>query len=107
MSFDNKKISIEFKKLNTNDIDQIEQDWLALQANSNCHFFLTWDWVGAWLKQLTGSFYLLSGSLEGHVVALAIIVENERKVLGFYPIKQWWLNRSGNEKFDQCYNMTA
>jgi len=103
VTLDNKKLNIELRKLNVNDIEQIELDWLALQSNSNCHFFLTWDWIGAWLKQLTRSFYLLSASLEGKIVALAIIVENKRKVFGCYTIKQWWLNRTGNEGIDQCW----
>jgi len=103
VTFESNKLDIEFKKLNSNDIDQIEKDWLILQSNSNCHFFLTWDWFGAWLRQVTGSFYLLSASIEGHLVALAVIVENKRKIMGLYPIKQWWLNRTGNEEYDQCW----
>lgn len=32
--------------------NDLEQDWLALQARADCSYFQSWGWVGTWLKQV-------------------------------------------------------
>jgi len=96
-------INIELHLSNQTDIQEVEQQWLELQGRSTCHFFLTWDWIGPWIKQTKGPFYILKALRLGRVVALAFIFEKKRKSLGFYPVNQWWLNRTGDEQYDQSW----
>lgn len=85
------------------DIDVLASDWLKLERVSNCSFFLTWTWIGNWLKQIDLPFYLVQASINKEIVGLGIIVKSKRKVFGLFDVEQWWLNRTGQEKFDQCW----
>jgi CelD/BcsL family acetyltransferase involved in cellulose biosynthesis len=96
-------ITVEIHHSNQTDIQEIEDQWLELQLRSTCHFFLSWDWIGPWIKQCKGPFYIIKAYCSGQVVALAFIFEKKRKFLGFYSVNQWWLNRTGDEKYDQVW----
>ena len=88
------------------DLSSVEVQWLALEKQSNCSFFLTWAWIGPWLTQLLikqQSFDLLCAKQGNNIVGLSIIVKKSRKVFGLFTVNQWWLNRSGDELLDQCW----
>jgi CelD/BcsL family acetyltransferase involved in cellulose biosynthesis len=97
------RIKVELHLLNHDDIKAIELEWLELELRASCHFFLTWDWIGAWIKKTQGPFYILKATRSGQVVALAFIFEKKRKALSIYPVTQWWLNRTGDDKYDQTW----
>jgi len=97
------KIKVELHLLNHDDIKAIELEWLELELRASCYFFLTWDWIGAWIKETQGPFYILKATRSGQVVALAFIFEKKRKALSIYPVTQWWLNRTGDDKYDQTW----
>lgn len=84
-------------------IDELASAWLLLEARSNASFFLSWTWIGKWLKQLSMPYYVLKATLDDEIVGLSIIVKNTRYMFGFLPVQQWWINRSGDEAFDQCW----
>lgn len=88
------------------DFSSLESDWLALEVLTDSSFFLTWSWIGNWLKQCIineQAFYVLQAHRNNGLVGLAIIIKQQRKVFGVFPVKQWWLNRSGVEILDQCW----
>ena len=85
------------------DLDTLAADWLTLEKQGNRSFFLTWAWIGNWLKTFTGKYYLLKATSDKQTVGLSIIVKTKRKVFGFIPVEQWWLNRTGEQCFDQCW----
>lgn len=33
--------------------DELESDWLDLQQRSDCSFFMSWGWIGAWLDAVS------------------------------------------------------
>lgn len=84
-------------------IENLASDWLLLESKSNCSFYLTWAWIGFWLEQVSLPFFVLKGTQGTNIVALSIIFKKTRKVLGFIPIEQWWINRTGQEAYDQCW----
>ena len=84
-------------------IPNIETDWRELEAKAQCHYFLTWDWLGAWVKECQGDCYLLKATLSGRVVGLSFVFSNTRRVFKCYAITQWWLNRTGHEQYDQAW----
>jgi CelD/BcsL family acetyltransferase involved in cellulose biosynthesis len=96
-------IKVEMTYSSANCVNELEIIWLDLQRRSNCHYFLTWDWFGSWLQQVKQPFYLLKATINNQVMALAVIFEKERKVLGLRSTTQWWLNRTGEEELDQSW----
>jgi len=96
-------VKIEIVYSNSNHINELEAIWLDLQERSDCHYFLTWGWLGSWLKQVKQPFHLLQAKIQNQIVGLAVIFEKERKVFGLLHKTQWWLNRTGDEKFDQSW----
>jgi hypothetical protein len=97
------KIKVNLIPLVNDDLLGVERDWITLQANSNCPYYLTWNWIGSWVKQCEAPIYLLKASIDEQVVGLAFIFKKKRRVLGFYPVTQWWLNRTGDDKYDQVW----
>jgi len=97
------KIKVDLIPIVNDDFLGIERDWVALQELSNCHYYLTWNWIGSWIKQCEAPIYLLKASLNDQVVGLAFIFEKKRRVFGIYPVTQWWLNRTGDDKYDQVW----
>jgi CelD/BcsL family acetyltransferase involved in cellulose biosynthesis len=86
---------------NTSHINELEATWLDVQERSDCHYFLTWNWFGSWLKQVKQPFYVLQANINNQVVGLAVIFEKKRKVMRVSSKTQWWLNRTGDDAFDQ------
>lgn len=35
------------------DAKQLESEWLALQQQSDCSYFQSWNWIGTWLEQIS------------------------------------------------------
>ena len=103
MATNQNEIKVELHLLNHSDIKAIEREWLELELRTSCHIFLSWDWIGPWIQQSEGPFYIIKALRSEQVVALAFIFERERKAFGFYPVSQWWLNRTGDDKYDQVW----
>jgi len=97
------KIKVELHLLNHTDIKDVERQWLELELRSTCQFFLSWAWIGPWIKQSEGPFYIIKAVRSEQVVGLAFIFEKKRKALGCYPVTQWWLNRTGDDRHDQIW----
>ena len=81
----------------------IATKWKALEVNSYNSIFLSWTWIGNWLELVNENIYLIEASEKNKVVGLGFLVERSRKVFGFYPIKQWFLHRTGNPLQDQIW----
>lgn len=84
-------------------LDELSKQWQLLEQASNNHFFLSWQWIGQWLKALPFEYFIVQASVGDEVVGLGIVVENTRKSLLLFPIKQWWLHRTGDQQYDQCW----
>jgi CelD/BcsL family acetyltransferase involved in cellulose biosynthesis len=97
------QINVTLIPITVGDLLAIETDWRALEVNAQCHYFLTWDWLGAWVKQSRGNCYLLKATVAERVVGLSFIFANTRRVFKCYGISQWWLNRTGIEQYDQAW----
>lgn len=85
------------------DLETLESWWRALESRSNNHFFLSWVWVGSWLRCYSPSFRLLKGEKNGQIVLLAIWVESQCRIKGLIPVAQWQLHRTGNPAQDQVW----
>jgi CelD/BcsL family acetyltransferase involved in cellulose biosynthesis len=59
---------------------EVERLWRSLEARSDASFFLSWQWIGTWLRTLCPlpRARLLSVRAEGEIIALGIMVEQRR-----------------------------
>ena len=81
----------------------IAQKWQDLEQRANCSVFLSWLWIGNWLDLNASAIFIIESYQEDKIVGLGFFTENTRNALGFYPVKQWWLHRTGNPKQDQIW----
>lgn len=98
-----KNIKIQIEVLRS--IDQIKDTWNYIDSNAEENFFLSWNWINAWLTSTINKFDLIvvTAYQTDKPIGIAIFTEigsTRHKVL---PTKQWWLNKTGNEKYDQTW----
>ena len=58
--------------------ETIEHEWRAIEALADCSFFLSWSWIGAWLRLVAPhtSLLLYECRQADDLVALGIVSEN-------------------------------
>lgn len=82
----------------------LEAQWRTLEAESNCSFFVSWSWIGPWLRltQRNSSLFVYECYEGSELVALAIIADysiRRRKLLRSRTIALNEVRRSG---LDMC-----
>jgi len=82
------------------DIDQLEVEWQDLQRRADGSFFLSWSWIGSWLRALKIRPFVLEGRFAGRVVALALLVPARMKRHGWLKVDTLFLNQSGDANID-------
>lgn len=82
---------------------ELEQEWRGLEAVSEASFFLTWEWVGLWLRMLPqGVCRRLARVREGsRTVGLAILCEGVRRRSGFVTSRALFLHTTGQPELDE------
>ncbi len=63
----------------------LAQLWRELEARSDCHFFLSWDWIGCWVAEIGQPVSVLIGRSSGKVMVLGLLVSSLRP--GRLPMK--------------------
>jgi CelD/BcsL family acetyltransferase involved in cellulose biosynthesis len=84
------------------DIDLLEANWLAIDQQGNHSFFTSWNWIGSWLRSLPtyNEQFLLRATLDQETIGLAIITPKAAHFRHAVPIRQAWLNATGNPAYD-------
>lgn len=85
------------------DIGQLAHEWRDLESRSDSHsFFLSWHWIGSWLRCLPESVtpLVLRISSGSQTFGLAIIVQGSSPILKFFKLSQITLNAAGDSKYD-------
>lgn len=82
---------------------QLETDWLALQAATIGSFFLSWSWIGTWLKLVidTADLQLFRCYCDDELIAMTIVSHNNIKRRVFFQSRILTLN----ELTDNDWNM--
>ena len=78
----------------------LEPVWRDLEARADGGFFLTWDWIGAWLAGVAAQPVLLEGRAEGRIVALGLLC---RVAGGRLSGAALHLHETGRPDFDSLY----
>lgn len=84
------------------DIPSIQKKWETLESKiSEENVFLSWFWIGNWLRQTNHlNPKLIQFKFEDTVVGLAFFCNHVKRVSGI-PIRQSHINRTGLFEFDQ------
>ena len=75
--------------------------WKRLDATGPHSFFLTWTWIGTWLRCLPSPprIMLLRVTREGETVGLSVVTLKRGTRSGI-AINQAWLNSTGDPAYD-------
>jgi CelD/BcsL family acetyltransferase involved in cellulose biosynthesis len=87
------------------DIDELEPSWRALAAQAEHSFFLSWPWIGTWLRHLPAGTepHLLTARISGRIVGLAVLCRRPAWRLRLRPRSRWLLNETGDSSHDRLF----
>ena len=84
-------------------LDRLAAMWRDLECRANASFFLSWDWIGAWLTEVSVQPFLMIGRRADKVVALGLL-QHKSKRIGPFVWESLFLNQAGDQEFD-CINI--
>ncbi len=101
MTTSNRPLRVTLLKLPN--LTELERDWSDLESRSNRSFFVSWAWIGAWLRALPSNIHpeLLRVELEGRTAALGILVRKSVKRSLVLSSRALFLNSTGNPNLDE------
>lgn len=93
-------ISVELD--NIKDLDNLKIEWSELEKNSDCSFFLTWQWIGVWLTTINtcnnlGILRIKDGQ---YLIGLCIVGKQQRFIKNIVPVNSFLVNQFGSQVFD-------
>ncbi|WP_370145523.1 hypothetical protein [Bradyrhizobium elkanii] len=83
----------------------LETSWKELEARVTHSFFLSWLWIGTWLRHIPDGArpHVLVARSSGKIVGLAIICRRRAWSLGPHARTRWLLNETGDTRFDRLF----
>ncbi|WP_247780076.1 GNAT family N-acetyltransferase [Bradyrhizobium sp. 170] len=90
---------------NLKSIAWLETSWKELEARVSHSFFLSWLWIGTWLRHLPDDAqpHVLVARSSSKIVGLAIICRRRAWSLGLHARARWLLNETGDTRFDRLF----
>ncbi|MER8395575.1 GNAT family N-acetyltransferase [Mesorhizobium sp. M1340] len=87
------------------DIATLETAWKELEARATHSFYLSWLWIGTWLRHLPGGAqpHVLVARTSSRIVGLAIICRRRAWSFGRHARARWLLNETGDVRFDRLF----
>lgn len=85
------------------DLEALGSEWRTLESQSSRHsFFLSWHWIGSWLKCLPVSERPMALRVreQDRLIGLAILCRGKSSLLRFLHMDQVALNATGDSRFD-------
>ncbi len=79
---------------------ELELVWLDLERRAVPPFFLSWDWIGCWVREAALHPPILIGRAEGRVVLLGILTPSTRRVLRSITVDGLQLHMTGEPQQD-------
>lgn len=83
--------------------EQLQAEWLALEARSKASFFTSWAWIGSWLACLPSAVQprLLRARKGALVVGLGLVVSCNFMRHRILPVKGLFLHSTGDPLLDE------
>lgn len=77
--------------------ENLKPAWIQLEAESDCSFFLSWDWISTWLKQHTSpeNLLILHISHNKNTIGLGLFTEKMLKRCKLFKYKSLLLHETG------------
>ena len=90
---------------NLKSIAWLETSWKELEARVTHSFFLSWLWIGTWLRHIPDGAqpHVLVARSSSKIVGLAIICRRRAWSLGRHARARWLLNETGDTRFDRLF----
>jgi CelD/BcsL family acetyltransferase involved in cellulose biosynthesis len=87
------------------DIADVEAAWRDLEARSDHSFYLSWLWIGTWLRHLPKGAdpHLIIARASGTIVGLAVVCRRRIWRLKPHTRMRWLLNETGDPRFDRLF----
>ena len=79
---------------------ELEQAWLELERRATATFFLSWDWMGCWIREASLDPVALVGRAEGQIVLLGILAPSTRRSVLPVTVNGLWLQMTGEPQQD-------
>ena len=83
----------------------LETSWKELEARVTHSFFLSWLWIGTWLRHIPDGTqpHVLVARSSSKIVGLAIVCRRRAWSLGPYARARWLLNETGDTRSDRLF----
>ncbi|HEX8582909.1 MAG TPA: GNAT family N-acetyltransferase [Allosphingosinicella sp.] len=81
----------------------LEAQWRALEARSDVTFFLSWDWIGAWVDEAGMPDLVLAGRAGGEIVCLGLLRRSVDRRHRFVRSRTLHLHATGREDQDVIF----
>ena len=81
------------------DLAGLAAQWRALEQHADGNFFLSWRWIGSWLRATGAQPLLVMASESGKIIALGLVTPCRRK-RHFLSVNQLCLHETGAAEFD-------
>lgn len=88
------------------DINALAPRWQSLFVATNASFFLSWNWIGAWLANimpLSYKTFLVEAICNEKTVGMAIFCEKHAQRHKLLKSTQWHLHKTGDQAIDQIW----
>lgn len=84
---------------------ELERDWRDLEQRSDGSFFVSWSWIGCWLRSLNGAaeLNLLQASRGGRTLGLALLARSRERRHGLITSNRLRLHATGRSDSDGLY----
>ncbi|GAB1715079.1 MAG: hypothetical protein NTAFB05_01210 [Nitrobacter sp.] len=87
------------------DLAGVESSWKDLESRADHSFYLSWLWIGTWLRHLPKGVnpHVVIARASGAIVGLAIVCPRKIWHLGPRERTRWLLNETGDASFDRLF----
>ncbi|TWX52482.1 GNAT family N-acetyltransferase [Colwellia hornerae] len=98
-------VQVNVEQISSKNFNALEEQWLQLEHSANTSFFLSWKWIGCWLKTIADDqkIYLVKAQKNDIIVGLGVFIEQNIVRHNLILSKQWLLHRTGKEEKDQIW----
>lgn len=82
---------------------EIEKEWLDLELESNCSFFLSWGWISAWLESFDPVCQVIRVYECQNLIAMALMTQSRSSKWNRFPSSRLHFQQLGNPVCDQIW----
>jgi CelD/BcsL family acetyltransferase involved in cellulose biosynthesis len=78
----------------------LESQWRSLETRAEINFYLSWDWIGAWVEEAGVPEWLLVGRAGREIVCLGLLRRTRDRRHGFVTSRALHLHATGSQDQD-------